>query len=380
MQLVSVAWYLEDDIDLGWFDIAMHILQLGPILRYVKALKLGFQDRRTLSYSEMRDASMIRLLEAFFESAPQLVLQLYIMASQNDADTITVVSACLSLVSLSWAIGAYSKALRAVRLDRPSLSLSGVWIQCVWRIGMAMSRVVALALFASVYNAWVFLAVAVHWLLMTGWLVSQKTAFCPQTTCLECTFDSLVAIVLIFCFFNTKDGKTRHRVIGYYVLMFVENSLLIALWYMNRDEHAWYNIPALLAVWGGFSIGVFFMMIYYRFFHPTVAIENRCKPKRSRQFLYVVYGQSARGVETSSNGDLESAERSEPRSSRPSVGSDSVDGMPEAQRRSSQQPLLSSLPLVMKRHRFPPEISKPSATDWCRAHIPHGHQNKETDL
>lgn len=361
MQLVSIAWYLEDDAELHWFDIIMHILQLGPVLRYGKALFYGMKDQRILSYSHIRDASMIRLLEAFFESAPQLVLQLYIMASQDDGDVVTAISACFSLISLSWAIGAYSKALRDVQLDRGSLSLGGVWVHCIWRIGMAMARVVALALFATVYKAWLFLAVFMHWLLMIGWLVSQKTSFCPQGACLEWTFDGLVAVVLIFCFINIKDGKTRHRVVPYYVLMFLENSILIALWYNNHHKDAWYNVPALMAVWGGFSIGLLFMFIYYRFFHPSVAIENRCKPRCSRLFPYVSYGQFS--VETNSI----------------SASSDVVDGIthPNTDRRPSHQALLSSLTLIMKRHRFPPEISKPSSTDWYRAYVEEGHQSTQ---
>ena len=370
MQLVSFAWFLEDDVPLTWWEIILHIVQLGPILRYVKAFVLGVQDRRTLSYAQMRDASMIRLLEAFFESAPQLVLQLYIMASENEADAITVISVCLSLISLSWAIGAYAKALRAVRLDRQGLSLRGVWIQCIWRTGMAMSRVVALALFATAYKAWLFLAVCFHWLIMTGWLIAQKTEFCPGGSHLEWTFDGMVAVVLIFCFFNTKDGKIRNRVIAYYILMLVENSVLIYLWYVNWDEDVWYNIPALAAVWGGFILGLVFMFIYYRFFHPTVAVDNKCKPKSKRELNYVISSDDY-VLERSNNGDIQSTiSRTEIFVS--TGGCDTIDGR-EARRRSSQQRLLLSVPPIMKRHRFPPELSKPAATKWSSGTLPVPH-------
>lgn len=36
---------------------------------------------------------------------------------------------------------------------------------------------------------------------------------------------------------------------------FVENSVMILLWYPHRTEGIWYNVPAMCVVWGGFFIG-----------------------------------------------------------------------------------------------------------------------------
>ena len=65
---------------------------------------------------QWRDITMLRLFEVFIESAPQLVLQLYILAYNRhfdkEKDWLTALSACFSLLSLSTSIVSYSKALR----------------------------------------------------------------------------------------------------------------------------------------------------------------------------------------------------------------------------------------------------------------------------
>ena len=60
------------------------------IYRYIRCLRYGWKSRskpedekyhNSMVY-EWRDLTMLRLLEAFLESAPQLVLQVYIMTQK----------------------------------------------------------------------------------------------------------------------------------------------------------------------------------------------------------------------------------------------------------------------------------------------------------
>lgn len=72
--------------------------QCSPSRRYLRTLYLGLQSRWQAEHRrrhfywrmmfENADISMLRLLETFLKSAPQLVLQLSIMVQQNDIEAL----------------------------------------------------------------------------------------------------------------------------------------------------------------------------------------------------------------------------------------------------------------------------------------------------
>jgi len=147
-----------------------------------------------------------------------------------ESDLFTVIAAGSSLVSLAWAIVAYTKALRDFSGKGTAISWIGFFLQIMWRMFMVASRVVALVLFASHYTRGVFVAVGVHWFIMTAWLVCQKTHFCVDEHgktyyIREYLFNFVIGFVYVFCFFNIKEGMTRIRVIPYYVIMLGEHSV-----------------------------------------------------------------------------------------------------------------------------------------------------------
>ncbi|XP_019633244.1 PREDICTED: uncharacterized protein LOC109476675 [Branchiostoma belcheri] len=275
MQVFSTRWFMADDNMGGWISWLIHCIQMGPIYRYVQALQTGWEARKTNDpidferlYQQQSDVCMLRLFESFMESAPQLILQLYIMLKLGNANFLTGTSACVSLISLSWAIAAYSKAMRQVRKDKKKITWGGLFLQTVWRIGMVSSRVLALAMFASVYKEWICVVIGVHWLLMTIWVCVQKTDFC-DTWWEERLFNAVVGVIYCFCFFNIKEGRTRRHIVGFYTIMLLENSALMAAWYPFRKLGVWYNIPVMMAVWGGFLIGAITMTMYYNYCHPN---------------------------------------------------------------------------------------------------------------
>ncbi|XP_066274593.1 XK-related protein 6-like [Branchiostoma lanceolatum] len=105
LQLCSIRWYLQDRsrvpesekagvLSCVWRGL-LHFLQLGTMWRCVQALVYGFRSRRDhqswyhLWLAEWTDVCLLRMFEAFLESAPQLVLQLYIMQVRGQGDVIT---------------------------------------------------------------------------------------------------------------------------------------------------------------------------------------------------------------------------------------------------------------------------------------------------
>ena len=240
---------------------------------------------------EWRDISMLRLLQAFLESAPQLVLQLYILLQRSHpfewrTDWLIASAAGSSLLSMIWAILAYSKSLRDFRKQGYKLSLPGLLFQLLWRISMVTSRVVAMVLFASSFQNWLFVALGTHWLLMTTWLICQRTRFCTdedgkEHPCREKLFCAVIGFMYIFCFFNTREGMTRKRVVLFYSIILVENSLLVSMWYPHRTFQGVAAFSALGVVWGGLVFGILCMILYYRFYHPSLPVQGIILQKRT---------------------------------------------------------------------------------------------------
>ncbi|XP_056120464.1 XK-related protein 6b [Rhinichthys klamathensis goyatoka] len=256
----------------------IHILQMGQVWRYIRTMYLGIQSRRqkenqrrfywAMMY-EYADVNMLRLLETFLESAPQLVLQLCIMIQKNRAETLQCVSVIASLLSLSWVLASYHKLLRDSRDDQKSMSYRGALVHLLWRLFTISSRALSFALFASVFHLYFGIFVVLHWCAMAFWVIHGGTDFC-MSKWEEVLFNMVVGVVYVFCWFNVKEGRTRYRMVVYYSLVLVENTILTALWYTYRDPVATdsYAASALCGVFLCFASGVACMVFYYGVLHP----------------------------------------------------------------------------------------------------------------
>lgn len=87
---------------------------------------------------------MLRLLHAFCEAAPMLLLQLYLLISRDPVHPpskpfidLNVVSVALSLFSVCWALASFSKNVRLQNVHRLVLTWLGVIFQ-VWLFSIFM--------------------------------------------------------------------------------------------------------------------------------------------------------------------------------------------------------------------------------------------------
>ncbi|XP_064626421.1 XK-related protein 4-like [Lineus longissimus] len=270
-----------------WFLRTVCLLfQVGPVLRYGETLYNGLKSRKTnlrnyyfqLMLYEDADSTLLRLFECFLEAAPQLVLQLYIMASQGTGtDTFRIIiqagSCSMSLISLAWSLTSFHRALRFTRNDKKNLRRPAMVLLFMWRIFTIGTRVLAIALFASHFHYYVFVILGAHWLAMTIWLVFQKTNFCSHRF-EEVLFDAICGVVYIFCFLNLKDGPTRYKYLAFYTVVYMENLGMIVSWFFFTDAAGkWYHYPCLMIVIAGFLAGILIMQIYYFSCHPSKGIK-----------------------------------------------------------------------------------------------------------
>ncbi|KAM9855862.1 XK-related protein 7 isoform 2-T2 [Aulostomus maculatus] len=261
------------------FQTVLHVLQLGQVWRYIHALYLGAQSRWHSNgprhhfhwrlMFESADITMLRLLEAFLKSAPQLVLQLSIMIHGNAVLPLQGLSASASLVSLAWMIASYQKVLRDSRDDKLPMSYKAVIAQMLWHFFTIGARTVAFALFASVFQLYFGIFIVSHWCIMTFWIIQGETDFC-MSKWEEIIYNMVVGIIYIFCWFNVKEGPSRFRMTVYYSVTLAENVALTAAWYTYRGPHTSdsYALVVVCLVACSFALGTFFMLVYYCWLHP----------------------------------------------------------------------------------------------------------------
>merc|ERR1712242_621359 len=191
---------------------------------------------------------LLRLYESFMESAPQLVLQIYILLKDPHASriypykppdegigvehdhsedviepgvnpvlklSILVMSVASSLVSLAWSLVVYHRSLRYTYQHKKNISLAGTLFQFLWHFCSITARVLALSLFASALPQWIGPLCAAHWVVMASWVITQRTAAC-NTRCEEFLFALVLGAIYIFMFFNAKEERTRYKYLLYY--------------------------------------------------------------------------------------------------------------------------------------------------------------------
>ncbi|XP_053311970.1 endoplasmic reticulum membrane adapter protein XK-like [Spea bombifrons] len=322
VQICFVCFHMEffDDRSL---EHLFHLLQLGPLFRCVQVLRLYFIDgksedpydtlikRKQLSEdggwveveqevgrvdmllskhsSAFRWASFI---QAFFGSAPQLILQLYISISQQHISLCRCMLMSISLLSFTY--GALQCNILAIRINyedydftfRPAAYLCLL----LWRFLEISCRVVVLGLFSSVFKTWTLCVVALNLLafMLYSWISfwknkssGNKNGLSKCRTATErAVLNILYSVTSIFCWcpiqveLSEPDLITKSnnwcRITMYYMLRHIENAVLIFLWYIYQtDVYSLIGstfLVALLLV--GYTTSMLFMLIFYQFLHP----------------------------------------------------------------------------------------------------------------
>ena len=188
-----------------------------------------------------------------------------------------IASCTASLISLAWSQVAYHRSLRLSLYHKGNMSNLGSAVQFFWRAFTICSRILAMAMFASRFKYWLFVFLAVHWVLMVVWTQFMKSNFC-NTKCEEFFFRLVMAAVYIFAFLNLSEGHTRLRYLFYYTLMYLENAGMIVAWYVPTSTlNLWYRIPVIAVVFGGFIFGIILQISYYLTCHPNNYLEDKEK-------------------------------------------------------------------------------------------------------
>ncbi|KAK5598590.1 hypothetical protein CRENBAI_007583 [Crenichthys baileyi] len=266
-QWLSYLWYLSDGKiprkSLRW----THILHLGIFKRLWECMRLPDED----VYGEIMqqaDASALRLFEALVVTLPETLLQTYVLICTDiGVRSPALVCFAVCLLSLAWALVLYARACSLIRPGHLHMTPAAILCRLLWRVGMLGSRFAILMLFTRIFKQWVLGVVGVHWLGATFWMVSQQTNIIRSTGRWR-LFNLVLGAIHVFLFLNVKYGQSRYRMAAFYLVMFLENALLLmaSSWLFAMVSWDTVGIPA--AVFCSFLIGLIALVLYYRFLHP----------------------------------------------------------------------------------------------------------------
>ena len=249
---------------------------------------------------------MLILIDVFMDSGPQVLLQLYVITTQNlnetgsgnlvvftfkDFKTTSLelkqfFSIFSSLFSMSYALAGYYRCLRNqqfIRLDqgkplhRPMRWLSTV-IQFIWYLFLIAPRVLSMALFATTFRSWFVMIIFTHWLIMYCWILRLKTNYCityqdgysAREEIFEKLYDFVWSFIYIFAYFDLKSGQTRLRYLIYYIVFYCENLVFCSCYFVfTKETNFAYKLVMLFIVVLGFWIAITFQIIFYLNFHPA---------------------------------------------------------------------------------------------------------------
>lgn len=279
VQLASAVFILGRKGEMARCEVVttafLHILQLGFIGRHFAILKeTPLCSRRT----ELIEIMILRISFAFASASVLFLMQIYLIfhGSYEQAWTWTLYfSGIINLISVTWATSTFRRCLPESEFCFALISWPGTAFRIVWRTGELLARTIALGLFAALYIRFLILVVGLHWLSMLVCVcVPMMTSLDWSTTsCSKRTFICIViSFAYIFAFINTSSENAVFRYTFYYVIFFLENATLIAVWFIQSSpqKHSVNYVYAYVAAVSYIS-SITSMIIYYKFFHVATA-------------------------------------------------------------------------------------------------------------
>ncbi|KAM6952344.1 XK-related protein 2 [Lycodopsis pacificus] len=303
----------------------LHLLLLGPPIRCFEALVVYFKAgkkeepyvtiSRKISLKKGQGTPMeweigqserklathrnafkrTAVIQAFLGSAPQLTLQLYATIQEKYLLPARFVLMIITLISITYGALVCSALAIQIRYDNYKVQLRPFAYLCmiVWRGLEIATRITALVLFSTALTHWVILVGMVNLLFFfflpwvefwvrKGSLTDdvEKNFSKLGTTVVLSMFTLLYACINIFCWSAVQLDFTHRELIErkqqwnrlamYYTGRFVENFILMTLWYFFKSDFYEYVCAPLLAVQllVCYSLALLFMLLFYQFCHP----------------------------------------------------------------------------------------------------------------
>ncbi|KAF7660042.1 hypothetical protein LDENG_00289400 [Lucifuga dentata] len=326
VQIYSWLWYGYDDYNMKTrvekcLNLPMlkllHMFQLGIYLRHAGVFEVSIRSFRSHDPEVMaifltHDLSMLRLIETFSESAPQLVLMLTVILARGELSLVTGLKAFGSASAIACSVTMYHRSLRSFLPDKVPQKICSSGVYFLWNLLLIIPRLIALSLFASIWPCFIFTHFGCSWLVLFFFAWRAKTTFMDSSGG-EWLFRATIGLIWYFNWLNVAEGDTMYRSLLYHSYILADICLLCNLWcWKIYTEPHYLEIPFLYAIITSacvvvvYILGLLLKLIYYKFFHPKklAADElNRSEPEASPTRL--VFSASADTVDSPQMEDIE---------------------------------------------------------------------------
>ena len=199
----------------------------------------------------------LKMLEGLLESAPQLIIQVYVMLhSAQSGDNIAVIqfiSASISFLSLVWMFTSM-EFLR--EFANYSMKFVHGALILVSNAGTIAARTLAIIFFCMAFPWWVLLVFFVHWLtinLIGFWLWRSKRK--QDMITFVFAYSPFYLFVYNAYYLKKLRGSApftvavqNMSVISWHILFTVENIAMMSAYYVTSHDGAWFGDVALIVV------------------------------------------------------------------------------------------------------------------------------------
>ena len=259
------------------FGIAvLHILQLGFFWRHISLFR---EEDPTWKAKDLADLSLLQMLHTFTSMLPLLLIQSFMILHYDVTDGMSLATTTLTFAASCWYIASFRRHHHGGSIEDIVITWPGTIFRLLWRAGELLSRIISLTVFTSIYYYWLFLILGLHGLTMLVCLCTSVLGMFEKSGLSKCNkvfLGLIVAYMYSFCFINTCPENTVFRYTLFYIVMFLENVVLIAVWYIRADQSdggTKVNTIVFISTIA-FFIGVISLIVYYKFFHVGSTSET----------------------------------------------------------------------------------------------------------
>uniref|UniRef100_A0A8C8CJM7 XK-related protein n=1 Tax=Oncorhynchus tshawytscha TaxID=74940 RepID=A0A8C8CJM7_ONCTS len=246
----------------------LHLFQMGVYLRIsICGFCCGKRYMGGDAVYLTHDLSLLRLIEAFSESTPQLVLMITIIVQRGEVEPITTSAIAVSVTM-------YHRSLRSFLPDKARQGWFSFVVYFLWNLLLIGPRVAAVALFASAFPCFITAHFLSFW--MTDFMDSPGG---------EWLYWATIGLIWYFSWFNVIKGDTRCQSTLYHTWIGVDIGMLCGLWvWQMKKNPPYFELPldpyVILGIMISFYIvGLGLKVIYYKYSHPRITQlreDERC--------------------------------------------------------------------------------------------------------